>query len=114
MQASFASNNLAAQKTAASCGLTCSSILQVGSQACDSNHPSTSDAGSGTSATAAPTSLLPELAVTAVKQRHRAGGAAAAAAATVVEQQLPDPAEAARRVLVELGELALDAGAACR
>lgn len=101
MQVSFSSNSSAARDVAAACGMSISSILH-NSTGTNVDAAAASDGGSPAAAEV----LLPGLSGTATKHRHGAAttAAAAEAAAAALESQLPDPAEAARRIMQELGK----------
>lgn len=107
MQARFASNMDAARQLAAAVGMAGSSVLQPGPPA----DAAADDDASG---------WLQGL---SIARGGTGQGGSDAAAGRGVQQQLPDPQEAARRILHELGELlrgclvcghALGVPAACR
>lgn len=91
MQASFASNSGRACALAAACGLSSSTVLDP--------DPSTTAAGADGDGAEGMAAMFGS----AARQRH--GNTGGTEAAATVQQQLPDPAEAARRILLELGEL---------
>lgn len=101
MQASFASNSSAACELAAACGMASSNVLQKDTEARDSTSSTANSNLDGQ----ADGDLMAEFTGAAVRQRHP-GTDAAVAAETLVRQRLPDPAEAARRILLELGKQA--------
>lgn len=100
MVSSFSSNSTAAQELAAAVGMSSSSILQPGAAA-DADDaglgggnldPQFTSAGRGKHGAAA-----------AVEEGADASSSDAEIAAELVGRLLPDPAEAARRILAELG-----------
>lgn len=98
--ASFSSNSSAAQAVAAAVGMSSSSVLQPPS------HTQAADGGDGDGGGV----LDPQL-KGAGRGKHGSSAAAdGSSTADVVSRALPDPAEAARRILEELGLQQADAG----
>jgi hypothetical protein len=123
MAASFSSNSTAAQELAAAAGMSIGSILAPSSSELDTGdaagmdpgglNPLLTGAGRGRHvAAAAAAAVAPAAGVEADSQADSGVGvdgnaAAAAAASDAVSSCLPDPAEAARRILQELGKCQL-------
>ncbi|KAF6264986.1 hypothetical protein COO60DRAFT_1698071 [Scenedesmus sp. NREL 46B-D3] len=98
MQASFASNSSSATQLAAACGLNASNALDI-----DESDEATAAAAAAAEGDAA--EGLPAVLAGGSGQQQQQPAAAAGAG-----PQLPDPAEAARRMLLELGLQQADAG----